>query len=474
MGANRVLIILRMPGLGQQMAFEELTGAEATGIAREVLARVDQPDAVWRADDAFADPRLRKASATVRTFEIRSLCAVAIPHEQEAIGALYVDDVHRAGRFGDAEVATLQQLAASVGRLARRLPTPTRNRQDLQVRNVLGVYTQHARRAAAMQRSVERLSPRRPQNLLVSGPTGSGKTWFARRIATEVLGLQGLIEVVLFRMDIDKLVSMLAGTAKGEFTGAISRRGAIEQALTQKKALFLDEVQNLDEEGQRILLPLLELPDRRFGSLTGAATPIASPLHVILGTNADVEGDRWRGRFREDLWFRMSQLHVDLPPLAERGPDAIYRHLAELMEERDLPEPEATFDPELLELVVHAEWPGNLREMHTFVDEVAFAYPTVERRLTEADLPGWDLRARPREWRLVDPRGPLPVPTPMRREPAHASDAIAEQERHLVIKALEDHNYNQAAAARALDITRWKMLRLVKKHGLWDEVRKRR
>ena len=67
-----------------------------------MLDRIRRPDDVWQAADAFADPALREASATVRTFEIKSLLAVAIPYEGRAIGALYVDDLHRADRRPEA------------------------------------------------------------------------------------------------------------------------------------------------------------------------------------------------------------------------------------------------------------------------------------------------------------------------------------------------------------------------------------
>jgi hypothetical protein len=95
LGAYRVLIMVAIPGLGRQVTYTELSGAEAAGIGREVLRRIQKPDDHWLAHNAFADPHLRQTSQTVRTFELKSLLAVAIPQGDKAVGALYVDDLHR-------------------------------------------------------------------------------------------------------------------------------------------------------------------------------------------------------------------------------------------------------------------------------------------------------------------------------------------------------------------------------------------
>src|SRR5690606_20690796 len=79
LGAHRVLILARIPGLGRQLGVVELTQQEVAGISDEVMRRIVRADDVWLEADAFADPAIREISATVRTFEIRSVLAVAIP-----------------------------------------------------------------------------------------------------------------------------------------------------------------------------------------------------------------------------------------------------------------------------------------------------------------------------------------------------------------------------------------------------------
>ncbi|MCB9795812.1 MAG: sigma 54-interacting transcriptional regulator [Alphaproteobacteria bacterium] len=458
LGAHRVLIMLKLPGLGRQMTYQELAGEEAAGIGKEVLQRIQRPDDVWQAADAFADPALREASATVRTFEIKSLLAVAIPFKEQAIGALYVDDLHRADRFTRQDVELLKRLAAAVGRIIALIPVTPPQDSLFEPQDVLGVMLQTRAQVQALEDSLELLHEPEQTNLLVTGPTGAGKTWFARRVAEEVLGLEGLEELAVRQMDPQMLVSVLTGTRRGEFTGAITQDGVIQKAIAGRKALFIDEVQSLDESGQQILLPLLELPERRFGGLMTSTRPIEGRLHVILGTNVDVAGKRWARHFRDDLWYRMSRVHVDLPPLAERGPEAVYRYLHQMLGDLTDAPPEALFDVSALQRVTSWEWPGNLRELSGFADKAAALFKRSGKPLGLKDLPrlGLSLSGGAQE----DGGGAR-----------GGTDQLVAVERETVLNALRRSHWVQADAARRLGITRWTMHRMLKKHDLVEFVR---
>jgi DNA-binding NtrC family response regulator/tetratricopeptide (TPR) repeat protein len=452
LGAHRVLVMLRIPGLGRQVSAQEISGQEVAGLAPEVWNRIRNSGDVWRADDAFADPNLRRLSATVRTFQVKSVVAVAIPKDDQVIGALYVDDLQRAGRFDDEDVAVLQRLARAIGRVADVIPTQASD-GGLAVHDVHGVYLSNADAAARMRVSLDRLRAQAQANLLIAGPTGAGKTWIAGRVATEVLGLRGLVEVVLRPSDPDKLISQLWGTKRGEFTGALDVQGAIQRAWAGRKALFLDEVQNLDETGQRVLLPLLELPHRRFGAMTGEVQQLDRPLHIILGTNAPLEDGAWARTFREDLWFRMSAIRIDLPALSDRGREAVYRHLGDMLAEKGLPSPDLIFDASALARIANHGWPGNLRGLAGFVDQVAYRWKEGEPQLTAAML---------RELGLVDHERPLPVAALAPLDDAQARRLLAE---------LERCDWVQADAARNLGISKFALHRLLKRYNLLERVR---
>lgn len=464
LGANRVLILMRIPGLGRQLGFLELTQEEVAGISEEVMRRIVRADDVWLAEDAFADPAIREVSATIRTFEIRSVLAVAIPGGEHAMGALYVDDLHRSNRFSDEDVRVLQRLARAASHLITavrpgHVPAPPLAEPE----DLFGVLLTDPQQVSLVRETIDMLRGSRDQhtNLLITGATGTGKTWLARRIAREVLGLEGLVEHTIRHTEPDKLVSTLAGTRRGEFTGAIHQAGAIQQALAERKALFLDEIQALDDDGQTALLPLLELPHRRFGGLTGPAGDIHKPLVVIMGTNVEVSGGRWRQHFRQDLWFRMSQLHIHLPTLAERGPEVVYRHLGEFLAHDGVDQPpEEVLSPAALQLVASRPWTGNLRQLASAAKEIAFRYKRASEALSRDEVEGLrafqqDVESAPAM--LVDrPRPPVALNDPFLAE---------------LWRLLKRHGWNQSEVARHLNCHVSRIHRALKRAGLLDEVR---
>ena len=458
LGANRVLIMIRIPGLGKQIKAEMLSGGETAGISSEVLRRIQKPDDYWLAADAFGDPAIRNTSQTVRTFELKSLLAVAIPHGGEAVGALYVDDLYRAGRFDMEDVETLKRLARAVGDmlplLSRQGSTPLVNPRD-----VLGVLLCHTERIKNLEYSLAMLKGQRLTNLLITGETGTGKSVLARRIAKEVLGLSGVEVVVLRKGDPNMLVTQLVGTRRGDFTGALNQEGAIQRAIRSRSAIFLDEVQNLDEVGQQILLPLLEQP-RHFGGLTATSRPIDSPLHIILGTNVDTSQRRWAAHFREDLWYRMSAIHIDLPPLRDRGAESVYQYLRSMLAKQGAPPPERVFDTATLQVVTNWRWPGNLRQLHTFARRAAHHYMT-----TTSPIPFRELN---RLGLSEDDEPNEVVPTPL------ASDHVERFKAAQMMAALRRNRWVQKAAAVELGLSPSSFNKWLSRYDLLEEVRTQR
>ena len=464
LGAHRVLIMIKIPGLGQQMSYNELTGAEAAGIGQEVMRRIQQPDDYWLAADAFSDPGLRASSHTVRTFELKSLVAVAIPHSGKAMGALYVDDLYRAGRFDMEDVAILRRLARAVGEMIPLLQrSGTSSSPLIEPEDVLGVLTCQPRFVEEAGRTVSLLRGQRETNLLLTGETGTGKSVLAGRVARDVLGASGLEVVVLRKGDPNLLIAQLSGSRRGDFTGAVDQEGAIQRALRKGRALFLDEVQNLGEEGQQILLPLLEMPNRHFGGLTGTSLALKGHLHVILGTNVEIGNNGWSKWFREDLWYRMSAVHIHLPPLRERGPEAVYRYLAGMMREIDgTPSPEEVFDAAALYRVTAWRWPGNLRQLRGFAHQAAHYYRTTRERIPSPALGRLG---------LVDMAAPIDeIGVPL----AAVRDDMDRVRLERMLEALHRNDWVQRLAADDLKMKPANFSKLLKRFGLRDIIRERR
>ena len=289
----------------------------------------------------------------------------------------------------------------------------------------------------------------------------------------EVMGRRGLVETVMRPGDPQMLVSTLSGTRRGEFTGAINQRGALREALAQQKVLFLDEIQNINEHGQRVLLPLLELPVRRFGGLTTAVQTLGEPLHIILGTNAPVTGSAWQRHFRDDLWFRMSALQVHLPPLFQRGREAIYRYMADMLEARGCPPPEDVLDVAALSRLTEHTWPGNLRSLERFCSEIAYLYGKKQDRLGPTELPSFEAVDGGLPDVATSP-SPASLPTHSSSGAARPGPPGANAQVDEVLRALEESDWVQAQAARTLGISKFALHRLLKRHDLLDRVRRQK
>lgn len=459
LGAHRVLIILRMPGLGLQRAWTELSGAEATGISDEVVNRIRLPDDYWLAADAFADPHLRETSQTVRTFELKSLVAVAIPHLGRAVGALYIDDLYRAGRFRKEDVEILQRMCRSIGHLLPMLSQASRRNLNPEPVMRHGLWFSDAADVEAMDDAVALLDGRSECNLLITGPTGAGKSVLARRLARDVLGAQDVEVVVLHEKDPQMLVTQLMGARRGDYTGAVDREGAIQRCIRENRVLFLDEIQNLGEIGQRILLPLLDKP-RRFASLTGSTAELPGTFHIVLGTNADLGRNRWKSHFRLDLWYRMTNCRVDLTPISRQGPEVVYQYLSSMLERLGAPKPEELFDATALQTVTNAEWPGNLRQLSTFADNVtqmrASGRLTVVRR---EHLPRL-MRTEHDDNDVLDES--------FGNNDETETDAVV---REMVVRQLRSANGRQVEAAKNLRWSPSKLNKWIKREGMGDWVR---
>ena len=463
MGANRVLIMMTLPGMGQQVSSNNLYGAEAAGITDEIGRRIKTPSDYWLAEDAFSDPHLRKTSRTVRTFELKSLVAVPIPFEGRAIGALYVDDKYRAGRFGMDEVKVLRRLAASVGALSPVIKHRGSKKTIQDLEDIYGLRTNDERVVENMRQTISMVQRERESNLLITGETGTGKSVLARRLARDLLGCSGLEVVVLRKADPNMLVTQLVGSRRGEFTGAMNQEGAIQRAMQNNRALFLDEIQNVGEDGQQLLLPLLEIP-RHFGGLTRSSVPLDAPLHIILATNVEIDHGKWEKHFRHDLWYRMSAMHLHLPPVRERGVEAVYRYLADIFSEIEgVPSvPEKVLSPAALLHVTSWDWPGNLRQLRAFAFQAAHRY----KMMGDQQIPKHAL-----------PRLGLTESVVVQSGDAVQAMTVKDQERVQVermLEALRRNDWVQKRAADTLGMRPANFSKLLKRYGLREQVKQRR
>jgi DNA-binding NtrC family response regulator len=244
------------------------------------------------------------------------------------------------------------------------------------------------------------------------------------------------------------LESELFGYEKGAFTGAAERRrGRFE--LADGGTIFLDEIGEIDHATQVKLLRVLET--RSFERVGGTET-IHCDIRLIAATNRDLRAMTAAGTFREDLFYRLSVINLDLPPLRERKeeiPLLVKNFVSEFAADNNKPAPE--IPQEVINELMSRRWQGNIRELRNCI-ECMVALNT-SGRLEISDIPEIHSKAD------AEPTGE-PVTNPLNLE---------NSERELILKALKETNGNRAAAARMLGISRRTLYRKLEKEGLEEE-----
>ncbi len=292
-----------------------------------------------------------------------------------------------------------------------------------------------------MRERVEKLAPL-GSTVMVLGETGVGKEMVAKLLHSRSPRAKApfvVVDCACLREEL--LQSELFGHEKGAFTGANRlKHGLFEVADTG--SLFLDEVGDTSPEVQAKLLRVLETG--RFRRV-GGTREIQVNVRVISATNRNLEEAVRRGQFREDLFFRLSSLEVDVPPLRERVPDirALVEHFASLFNQR-MPSPRR-LAPEVLDVLCQYHWPGNVRELIHVVEQTLALADGETVGLT--DLPPRFHSSGPIQ--SVETEGPL---------------TLSEVERRHVLLTLERQDGNRAQTAELLAISERNLYRLLKRY----------
>lgn len=268
-----------------------------------------------------------------------------------------------------------------------------------------------------------------PMSVLILGASGTGKEYVARRIHEQSQRAgKPFVALDCGAIPRDVAASEFFGHKKGAFTGADSdKRGAFEAA--NGGTLFLDEVGNLSYDVQVQLLRALQ--ERRIRPLGGTEErPI--DIRLVAATNENLEQAVAEGRFREDLYHRLSEFTIYMPQLSERGTDLyLFADLFVRLANEELSRHVEGFDARAAEKLASYSWPGNLRELNNVVKRAVLmargAFITQDE--------------------LIAAMGPV------RQEPITAlHDADAERQR--ILNALQQCGGNKSKAARMLGIDR--------------------
>jgi transcriptional regulator with GAF, ATPase, and Fis domain len=303
---------------------------------------------------------------------------------------------------------------------------------------------------------LERLAPS-DATVLLGGETGTGKDAMARAIHEASRRSERPFIVVDCGAVVANLIeSELFGHEKGAFTGASERRqGAFE--LADGGTLFLDEIGELPLDLQPKLLRALEA--RSFRRV-GGNKELSVDIRVIAATKRNLSVEVERGKFREDLYFRLAVVPVELPPLRERKEDLplLVDHLLAQINASDPEAEDLRMASAAVEALAGHDWPGNVRELRNVLARAAFLAQTGDGEIRLGHIPvGAPVGGGQGLARTFDPAMSY-------RDTKAAFEQ--EFERRYVEWLLERHEGNISAAARSADMDRKYLHKLAKKHGV--------
>jgi two-component system response regulator AtoC len=288
--------------------------------------------------------------------------------------------------------------------------------------------------------------------ILITGETGTGKEVVARAIHhNSPRRAQRFMALNCSAIPETLLEAELFGHVRGAFTGAVgTRQGRLEQA--HRGTLFLDEVGTMSIALQMKLLRVLQ--EREFERV-GDSSSIKVDVRVIAATNADLSKMVADGAFREDLYYRLNVIPVQLPPLRERKEDVplLVQHFLQKFAS-DLGRPTMTVSQASLRALMAYSWPGNIRQLENAMER-AVALSGGRAQVEIGDLPPEIQQAS----EPVPLAGGLALP----EEGVDFERFIADIEREMIRRSLERTNGNKGAAARLLNLKRTTLVEKLKR-----------
>jgi len=397
---------------------------------------------------AILDPRFRDRPS-VQASQIQAVLCVPIG-QSPPIGVLYLQGRRAGGSFSPSEEERARAFARHLGPLVEGLFIRSRQRKGdevapfrarLSIEDVVGVSSSLAR----VLREVELVAPL-DVAVLVTGETGTGKTQLAR-VIHENGRRRGrrFVELNCSAIPENLLESELFGALPGAHSSAM-RRIEGKVAAAEGGTLFLDEVAELTLPAQAKLLQFLHT--KEYYPL-GSSVSHTADVRIIAATNSDLEERVRERRFRSDLFYRLQVLSVRMPALSERRDDIapLARHLcARAQRSHGLPERELS--PGAIRAIEAVEWRGNVRELAHAIEAAA-------------------IRGAGEGAKTIEATHLFPVTAPsVSRAPLTFQEETRRFQAALVQRALQAADWNVAAAARTLDLTRAHLYNLIKAFGL--------
>lgn len=413
-------------------------------------------------EDAHQDARFYKEMDLHTGYRTRSLLAVPLRNHESAIIGTFEVLNKKTGPFGKKDEEILKALAAQAGiaiETAQLVEEMRRHREQLQAENarlwkeVEDKFSTHtligtSEKIQAILRLIDQIG-NSSVNVLITGESGTGKELAAKAVHYKSLRARKPFVALNCAALPDNLIeSELFGIERGVATGVDRRMGKFEAA--HSGTLFLDEVGDLSLTAQAKLLRVLQ---ERVVEHVGGRKPIPIDVRILSATNKNLEAEIKKGGFREDLYYRLKVIHIQMPSLRQIPQDIPL--LANYFLEsycREMNKVGMDLHPRAISTVVNYSWPGNVRELENEMKRLVLSVP--RQTVTEEDLAD-NIRA------VENPSAPAHLSAK-----SALKETVSDLEKRMIVQALQEHQQNQQHAATALGLSRQGLIKKMKRYRI--------
>jgi len=438
--------VVACPALG--LEWDALRLPDDQGIVGECL----QSGTSILVDDAYADPRFNRQVDLRTGYKTRTLlCVPLVAADGQGLGAFEAINKIE-GTFDEQDEAALKELgvqvAAALENTRERERLVKRQKQFVEQAAQSVQLVGSSPQITALRATLERLAAT-DLPVLILGESGTGKEVVAQALHFQSPRRdQPFIAVNCAAMTETLLESELFGHEKGAFTDAReTRQGKFE--LAQGGTIFLDEIGDMSPNGQAKLLRVLE---QKVITRVGGSQTVRIDARVVAATNVNLQAAVRERKFREDLYYRLSVVALELPALRDRPQDILL--LANYFLERfciQAGRKTLPLSPDAEQRLMAHAWPGNVRELRNLMERVAFLCP--HERVERDDLAF-----------IINPE----LPAGAADAPLRLAEATNEFQQEYIRKMIKRAGRNRTEAARLLGLHRSNLYRKMKQLGMSD------
>jgi transcriptional regulator with GAF, ATPase, and Fis domain len=401
-----------------------------------------------------ASPSLRAALSDAAAGHV---LLVPIVSSTRTLGAIYLDYREGDGQFSDQDVSFLEALAAQAAVALENALLRTKLQDEVEYlrweidgrssfSNIIGQSLEMQKLFTLLQK-VSRTSV----TVLIEGESGTGKELAARAIHFNGPRKSGrFLAQNCAALPEQLLESELFGHVRGAFTGAMREKPGLFEAA-DGGTFFLDEIADMPPSLQVKLLRVLQDGEIRR---VGATDPQRVDVRIIAATNKTLEDEVKAGRFREDLFYRLNVVRIEMPPLRDRRDDIplLAQYFLDAFS-KDMNDAPRGFSDGAMELLVNYDWPGNVRELEN----------EVQRALALTD-PGLGIGPSVLSERIRSVR--IVVHPPKPGTTLSLKDMVTDVEKRVILQVLTENNWNRSRTAELLGLSRQGLLKKIARFGL--------